>query len=160
MKDTTSTINAFNNPRVGDKTSSFSLFKAISATVGFIFKTFVWLGVLGGVMFGLQFASLEICSRAGVFPLYGFFITNLLYAIFLVGIYRISKHRFRLPQINPFAGVRNFKQRIAAGISISQIKRKKPNTKQIPAVLLIIKRRQAVQPKKNSVSAKQNEEKL
>lgn len=154
MKDTTSTINAFNNPRMGDKTASFSFFRAISAAIGFIFKTFVWLSVLGGVMFGLQFASLEICSRAGVFPLYGFFITNLLYAVFLVGIYRISKYRFSLSQINPFAGVRNLKQRIAAGSSIPQIKRKKPNTKQIPAVLLIIKRRQAEQPKKNRISAK------
>lgn len=154
MKDTTSTINAFNNPRVGDKTVSFSLLKVISAAVGFIFKTFVWLGVLGGVMFGLQFASLEICNRAGVFPLYGFFITNLLYAVLLVVIYRISKYRFSLPQINPFASVRNLKQRIAAEIPIPQINRKKPNTKQIPAVLLIVKRRQAEQPKKNRISAK------
>jgi len=154
MKDTTSTINAFNYSPTSDKTASFSLFNVISKAVGFIFKTFLWLGFLGGTMLVLQLASLEICSRARIFPLYGFYFTNLLYGVFLVGIYQISKRGFALPSINLAERLSNSKGRILSGISFPHIRYRKSDKKQIPAVLLIVRHRKEIQPKKeNQVSA-------
>lgn len=155
MKDTASTINAFNNPQIGDKTAPFSLIKVIATAVGFIFKTFVWLGFLGGTMFVLQLASLEICSRARIFPLYGFYFTNLLYAVFLFGIYRISRSGFALPITNLVKRLLNLKGRILPEITFPHIRPRKSDIKQIPAVLLIVRRRKEVQIKKeNKISAK------
>lgn len=154
MKDTASTINAFNHSRISDKTASFSLFEITTTTVGFIFKTFLWLGFLGGTMLVLQLASLEICSRAGIFPLYGFYFTNLLYAVFLVGIYRISKRGFALPTASLVEKLRNSKGRIRLRTSPQNIGHGKSGKEQIPAVLLIVRHRKEIQTKKeNKVSA-------
>ncbi len=65
MKDIAPTISTFNHSPISDKTASFSLFKVTTTTVGFIFKTFLWLAFLGGTMLVCEMKLAEATNSDG-----------------------------------------------------------------------------------------------
>jgi hypothetical protein len=108
-------------------------------------------------LFALQIAALELSDRLNIFPLYGFFIINLLSGLFLIGLIYISrKFSSRLNQdavqrssVSPNR-LRRFWADLIGGLKIHKVKaRTQPAPKPV-AVLLIIKRQASEEPKPKS----------
>lgn len=91
------------------------------------FKRFVFVVFITGLSISLEVVSLEIPNRYSVFPLYGFWVFSAAAAVFLT-VYLLNPIEF-------------FKHRIAV------VKTAVSGRQEIPAVLVIIRRRKVEQPK-------------
>jgi hypothetical protein len=116
------------------KIQTFAVWSVFPRILSFAKKSFLVIFSFG-VLTALQIASLEVCTRYKVFPLNGFYLTNLIFGIVTVGYFFVSKR---------VISISNWRS-IAA-------KFKKTKSKEIPAVLLIVRRKPIEKPKSNSAA--------
>lgn len=159
-------VNTFNTPANTSGWRSLSsvetfrvpvrTFRLVARVVGVVlFGCFLLI-----LLFALQVAALELSDRLNIFPLYGFFLINLLCGLFLTWL--IVKSR-SVSSISNQGVVRTvlakprWLRRLWVGIlgvlSINKAKAQTPTAAKPVAVLLIIKRQARVESEQKSHAA-------
>lgn len=163
MNEDATTFNAPANASGWRSLSSAETFRALGrlfclcARVVGVFLCDCFLLVL---LFALQVAALELSDRLNIFPLYGFFFSNLLCGLFLT--WRIFKSRNFYPLSNQgvvrttLATPRRLRRLWAGILGVLSMTKAKAQTQTIAkpvAILLIIKRQARVETKQQSRAA-------
>lgn len=159
MNQDTTTFNAPANTYGGRSLSSTENLRAVGSTLrlGARVAGVVLCGCfLLGLLFAIQVAALELSDRFNIFPLYGFFVINLICGLFLT--WRIVKPRLSNQRVVPTTlATPGRSRRLWAGmldvVSTTKANSKTQTTGKPVAVLLIIKRNARVESKEKSHAA-------